>query len=173
MIHSSWCFACAHLQTYFILTYWHAALRSLQCILSPANELVNVTRGGCDRCPLWAVPLCQWRTLLMKYPPGSSQVLPDKAYFKRGVCKLSAFIFNLRLNAYTAEKKNLIWQWQLKSILLRLIDISWKKIQLFILKYKTNSNLSYCIGFLHCNIKFVHYSSSFQALSQKFGWICI
>lgn len=21
-------------------------------ILSPANELVNVTRGGCDRCPL-------------------------------------------------------------------------------------------------------------------------
>lgn len=27
-------------------------------ILSPANELVNVTRGGCDRCPLWIDVLC-------------------------------------------------------------------------------------------------------------------
>lgn len=28
-------------------------------ILSPANELVNVTRGSCDRCPCWIDVLCK------------------------------------------------------------------------------------------------------------------
>lgn len=35
-------------------------------ILGPANELVNVTRGGCDRCPRRIDVLCSWRRTLTR-----------------------------------------------------------------------------------------------------------
>lgn len=44
-----------------LFTEWRSDMQASELprhILSPANELVNGTRGGCDRCPLWIDVLC-------------------------------------------------------------------------------------------------------------------